>query len=152
MATPVDPPYDQSAPLRGSSDNVLDPKGRLTIPARFRDRVIKDNRVVLSVGFMSRLAIYHPDTWNSENARMNRLLPDPAFELVSNASTTECEVDAQFRVRIPVKLRGDCNLANDEVTVVGNGMHIMVWDSKEWEDFSARVRHAMATRKFSPET
>jgi MraZ protein len=118
----------------------LDPKGRLIIPAPFRE-ILNSNysiKIYLTNAlFDSCLHIFPQEEWNKLQEKV-RPLPktDEAVRLFMRrviASAQECEIDKQGRVLIPSSLREDAKL-NIEVAVVGQIDRIDLWDRKEWDN------------------
>ncbi len=139
---------------QGMSEHILDSKGRLTLPSLHREKLVKDGLVVLSIGFRNALAIWHPDVWDSRTEkgaeRPAEERPNYASRLLANATRFPAECDAQGRVRISVELREWCRLQGRDVTVVGNGDHVLVWDTARWKDFFSRELMRMETSDGPP--
>ena len=117
---------------------TLDPKGRIIIPAPFRE-IISSNYspilVFVNDAFDNCLNAFPAEEWNRHIEKV-RALPR-SKEAVSYymkrvvGSATECEMDKQGRVLIPSSLREDAGL-NSEVVIVGQIDRISIWDKKEW--------------------
>ena len=43
-------------------------------------------------------------------------------------------LDSKIRVTLPATQRKELSLKRD-VTIVGNGDHIEIWDTKKWDDY-----------------
>lgn len=110
--------------FQGEYINLIDPKGRASIPSRLREtlnRVYGDDRLVVTKNSDGGLTAYPLSRWPQlvENVKsqpagrnktsMIRLLVSPALE---------CTFDKQGRIQIPLSLRNHANLTK-EIVVVG---------------------------------
>ena len=136
--------------FEGMSEHFLDPKGRLTLPAQYRDHLIHDQTVILSVGFMGALAIWHPQMWEVKKSRPVEEHPRYGTRVVNNAVRFMTPVDAQARVRISVEFRKWCQLPGREVIVTGNDDHVLVWDRNRWNEFFHKELERMVKEESPP--
>lgn len=118
---------------------TLDPKGRLIIPAPFRE-IISSNYnpklYMVNAAFDNCLHIYPQEEWQKLEDKV-RLLPsmDDAVKYFKRkviASAQEVELDKQGRVLVPASLREDAGLHSD-IAIVGQIDRIDLWDRKEWD-------------------
>ena len=122
--------------FRGSSLHNLDPKGRLIIPARFRD-VLKQSSVEgLVVSKMDgALFCYTFEEWHKIEERILNLAEKSEnmrrFRRVFVGGAFECLLDKQGRILIPPCLRQYSGL-NKEVVLVGVLDHFEIWASDSW--------------------
>ena len=100
----------------GAYSHTIDAKGRLIIPAKFREGL--GERFVVSKGFDGCLQAYDPESWK-----------DIARFFLGGA--VEAEIDKQGRILIPATLRQYAGLEKD-VTLVGSGSKVEIWDSAKW--------------------
>jgi MraZ protein len=132
----------------GSVEHALDDKGRLVVPARFRER--------LGAGFFLTiaepepcLAMYPAVSWAEFCARLEAApIKDARYRrLVRHifANTEEATCDAQGRLAIPPHLRGYAEIKRDVVTV-GSLTRVEVWAKEKYpgrvqdgDDFAAFV-------------
>lgn len=125
--------------FRGASTLNLDAKGRLAIPAKFRDLLAGrvDGRVVLTVNNTRErcLWLYPLDRWEEVEEKVVAL---PSFD--PNAQSlkrfligyaTDCELDAAGRVRISAPLREFAGLEK-RVVLIGQGNKFEIWDESRW--------------------
>ncbi|MCA1832741.1 MAG: division/cell wall cluster transcriptional repressor MraZ [Actinobacteria bacterium] len=116
----------------GEFEHSLDEKGRIILPSKFRGRL---EQLVISRGMNARcVAIYPPDEFQSISERLTQAggkAREVARFIYSGAS--EEEPDKQGRVGIPEPLRRYAGLQR-EVTVIGVGNHIEIWDRTVWAD------------------
>jgi MraZ protein len=120
----------------GRFDHAIDEKGRVSIPARFREVLQRegDDRLFITNFFYSRercLELYPPKEWDAfvgKIAQKGRF--DPAlqkFETFYIAGAQEVPVDRQGRILIPAKLREWAGLER-EVTFSARRDNFQLWD------------------------
>ncbi|MFA4918894.1 MAG: division/cell wall cluster transcriptional repressor MraZ [Thermodesulfovibrionales bacterium] len=118
---------------------TIDPKGRIIIPAPFRE-IISSNYstklYVTNAPFDKCLYIYPMEEW-SRHLEKIRTKPrsDEAIRYYLRrviASAVEIEMDKQGRILIPASLREDANL-NANVVMAGQIEKIELWDRNEWD-------------------
>jgi MraZ protein len=119
----------------GSVEHALDEKGRLIVPARFRERL--GAGFVLTIGLPDPcLALYPAVTWAAVCARLEEApRKDERFRrLVRHlfAHTEEVACDAQGRLLIPAALRAYAGIERDVVSV-GALTRVEVWAAQRWE-------------------
>jgi MraZ protein len=117
---------------------TVDPKGRIIIPAPFRE-IISANYspklYVVNAAFDRCLHLYPQEEWNRLEERV-RAMPkmDEAVKFFMRkviASAVEIELDKQGRALIPAAHREDSGI-NGEIVIVGQIDKIELWDRKEW--------------------
>lgn len=121
----------------GEHQHVIDSKGRLIIPSRFREGL--GEVFILTKGLDRCLFAYPLQEWKVLEQKM-RSLPFTrgdirAFVRFFFAGATECEIDKQGRVLIPANLREYARL-NKEVVVIGVSSRVEIWAREEWERYS----------------
>lgn len=131
--------------FRSRSEHTLDEKGRLNIPARFREVLQKAYTENLMVTNWQRsLKAYPVSEWQkledkllSQDASKAGLSSDFVRYVISGV--VECPVDRQGRIQLPNTLRAEFGLNKD---VVLNGMldHFEIWDKGAWQDETRRTR------------
>lgn len=118
---------------------TLDQKGRVIIPAPFRE-ILSSNytsKLIFANDVFDRcLNAYPVDEWNILMEKI-KAMPQTLdavryFMRRVIGSAVECEIDKQGRVLIPSALRIDGGL-NSEVTLLGQGNRIEIWDKDELE-------------------
>lgn len=117
----------------GRFEHNLDSKGRLALPARYRDRLAEG--VVVTRGFDPCLLIYPMTAWEPLAERVSALsISDPDVRRLRRmlfAEATDLQLDRQGRILIPSELREYAGIEREGVVV---GMHtfIEVWNPDEW--------------------
>jgi len=131
--------------FRGRSNHNLDDKGRLAIPARFRevlDRKGNDCLVVTSKGRC--LWAFAKEDWQVlEDKAANLPLFDEAgiaFLRGFISSAVECQLK-NGRITLPPSLRADAGLQK-EVVLAGQLKKFEIWDKERWDEEFERVKEA----------
>lgn len=122
----------------GQYTHSIDEKGRVSLPARFRDGEAGQS-FVATRGLGSCLFLYPLVEWDRVLARFDRQKAriDPEQRrhfLQLMRHTVETTVDAQGRILLPSALAKLAGIS-DEVTFVGAGDVIEMWDPKRYEEF-----------------
>jgi MraZ protein len=130
--------------FRGANALSLDAKGRLTIPARYRDLLQSScqGRLVVTVDHGPCLLLYPQPHWDvlekqlsgfpnvdQRTRRMQRLLIGHA---------TECEMDGQGRILLPPTLREFAGL-DKRVMLIGQVNKFELWDEQAWGEQCRRL-------------
>jgi MraZ protein len=126
--------------LIGQYTHELDPKKRLTLPAKWRKDLGK--KVVITNGLDGSLFIFSEGEWseiakklssggfgNADSRSFNRVMLAHAFEL---------DIDNAGRILIPDPLKASAHL---EAKVVLAGMYsrIEIWDENAWKKYSVKA-------------
>lgn len=129
----------------GTHNPRLDEKGRLFLPAKFRDRLASG--LVVTRGQERCLYVFPMDEFMKVAEQMreapttSRAARDYMRVFLSGASD---EVpDKQGRVTIPANLRTYAGLDRD-CTVIGAGARVEVWDSAAWTSYLESTEQAYA--------
>jgi len=129
----------------GEYSHTISGKGRLIVPVRFRERLGEE--FVVTKGLDGCLCAYAQSDWDRFEEKISELhLTDPKARNFSRqflGGATLCETDAQGRILIPQKLRDYAGLTKD-VTLVGVGTRVEIWDSATWEKVSDMDADEMA--------
>jgi len=129
----------------GTHTPRLDDKGRLFLPAKFRDRLAEG--LVITKGQERCLYVYdlaefeRVATAMQQGPTSSKAVRDYVRVFLSGASD---EVpDKQGRVTVPPPLRAYAGLER-ECTVIGAGSRVEVWDTPAWESYLGRTEAAFA--------
>jgi MraZ protein len=122
--------------FRGSSSHTLDDKGRLIIPARFKDMVRAGGGDVVMITRMDKsLFAYSLNEWGKIEDRIMALAEKSdsmrRFRRVFVGGAHECPIDKQGRVLIPPALREYAELEK-EVVLAGVLEHFEIWSQQNW--------------------
>ncbi|MBU0990506.1 MAG: division/cell wall cluster transcriptional repressor MraZ [Proteobacteria bacterium] len=131
--------------FRGRSKHTLDEKGRLAIPARFREVLDQRNDDCLVVTSKDNClwAFARHDWQVLEDKAANLPLFDKAgiaFLRGFISSAVECRVKSG-RITIPPSLREDAGLQKD-VVLAGQLKKFEIWDRERWEEEFEKVKDA----------
>jgi MraZ protein len=117
----------------GEFTHAIDDKGRLTIPAKFREELAYG--AVLTRGYDKYLLLTTADAFKRIVARAETLSPtDPdhrALLRLTFSGASEAVPDRQGRILVPPYLREYAGIA-DECVIVGIGNSIEVWSKDGW--------------------
>jgi MraZ protein len=133
--------------FRGSSFHTIDPKGRLIIPARFRDVLRAGGGNGLMISRMdSCLVAYTFDEWHKIESRILALAEKSEnmrrFRRVFVGGAFECSCDKQDRILIPPMLRQYAGLEKD-IVLVGVLDHFEIWSRQNWDSENAHMEDDM---------
>lgn len=121
----------------GSHHHNLDTKGRLAIPARFRDELA--DGLVLTRGFDACIALYPLAAWETLAGRINELSIADAdvrqFRRMVFAEAVDVQLDSQGRILIPAPLRAFAGIER-EVVVIGVHSSVEIWSPARWSSIS----------------
>ena len=129
----------------GTHNPRLDDKGRLFLPAKFRDRLASG--LVVTRGQERCLYVFPMDEFMKVAEQMreapttSRAARDYMRVFLSGASDEL--PDKQGRVTIPANLRTYAGLERD-CTVIGAGARVEVWDSAAWTSYLESTEQAYA--------
>jgi len=129
--------------FRGVNNLNLDAKGRMAIPARYRDRLLEScgGRLIFTIDVDRCLLLYPLTEWEQiEKALMSRPNMNPQVRRLQRlivGHATDVEIDGQGRVLVPPTLREYAELQKHAV-LVGQGNKFELWDEDVW----ARQRDA----------
>jgi MraZ protein len=129
----------------GTHSPRLDDKGRLILPAKFRDELAEG--LVITKG-QERCLFVFPMAEFTQIAEQLRAAPMThkaarAYSRVFFASASDEVPDKQGRITIPPHLREYAGLSRDCV-VIGASTRVEIWDSQAWETYLAESEEAFA--------
>ncbi len=123
----------------GEYQHSIDDKGRLIIPAKFREGL--GASFVITRGLDNCLFVYPMDEWKALEEKLKSLpftkADARAFTRFFFSGATECEWDKQGRVNIPPNLREHARLQK-ECVVIGVSNRVEIWSKETWEAYFAQ--------------
>jgi MraZ protein len=125
--------------FRGGPVLTLDGKGRLTVPARYRDVLMatEQGQMVVSKNPDGCLSLYPLSVWEHFEAQVLALPVEfEAWRRLYVGSATEVDIDGGSRVLVPPELRAWAGLER-EVKFMGVGRYFELWDTTRYEEREA---------------
>ncbi|MEK4511867.1 MULTISPECIES: division/cell wall cluster transcriptional repressor MraZ [Paenibacillus] len=120
----------------GEFQHSIDDKGRVIIPAKFRD--LLGSSFVVTRGLDKCLFVYPLQEWEVLEQKLKALplmkSDARAFTRFFFSGATECEWDKQGRVNLPGSLRDYAKLEKDCV-VLGVSNRVEIWSRDTWEQY-----------------
>ncbi len=138
--------------LTGSYNRNLDAKGRLSLPPAFRKELGEQVRVIYAPEKeVDAVYVFTEDTFKAweDSVFAAKGGYDPTNEEHRsvmewlNGEAIPLEIDSASRISLPEECRADANL-DREVTVVGNGDRLMIWNRATHEARRANARKVVA--------
>jgi MraZ protein len=125
--------------FRGRYQHTVDPKGRLSIPARFRDALAEYGGTLIVVPNENALEVFPLAEFERLEAKINeQSIFDPEVRKLGRlyiSRAKEVALDAVGRVLLPPDSRQQAGLTKD-VTLVGLGRrYFEVWDRPRFEEY-----------------
>ena len=125
--------------FRGINPINLDAKGRVALPAKYRDRVTDrcDGHMVLTVHPFDRCLLLYPLTdWEVIEAQVNALPNSTSrqarrLQHLMVGYATELDLDAANRLLLPAMHRDHAEL-DKRLILVGQGQKFEVWSEARW--------------------
>ncbi|WP_144393703.1 division/cell wall cluster transcriptional repressor MraZ [Pleionea sediminis] len=143
--------------FRGATSINLDAKGRIAIPARYRDRLsdICNGRMVVTKNPYEldtpNLLLFPLHNWEDFEEQV-RALPSSKkayrlFKRVTIGSAKEVDVDGNGRLLLPAELREFAGLSKS-LMLVGQGETFQIWDETQWKAQEAEDLSLLADDDF----
>ena len=124
----------------GEFRHVLDDKGRLAIPMKFREAFKKG--AVVTRGLDQCLFVFPMEEWRKLAERLASLplsqQDSRAFARLMLAGAMDVELDKQGRMVVPEYLRTYAKVAKDAV-VTGLYNRLEIWDAAAWEAYQTQT-------------
>ena len=159
----------------GEHAATMDDKGRVAVPAKFRDalkkhyqRVAKEDEgtgesegdpLAVTLSMMDEcLTVYAPFEWERIKLDLRAL---PTFDRQAyNIRHTllgyaeDCGMDRNGRILVPLRLRKRAGLGEDRVnvTMVGQDLKFEIWRQDLWEGKQASLEEGIKTLKEDPKS
>ena len=126
--------------FRGRYQHTIDPKGRLSVPAKYRNVLAESPGTTLILVPNGEALEVHPlEEWERIESRINeKSMFDADIKRIGRlyiSRAKEAELDAAGRILLPPDSREPCGLVK-EVTLVGAGRrYFEIWDRKRFEEY-----------------
>ena len=122
--------------LMGEYHHNIDEKGRLTLPAKFREEL--GENFIITRGLDKCLFVYSMSEWDKISKQLNSLpftkQDARSFMRFIYSGATATEFDKQGRINITSPLITYANLKK-ECVIIGVGDRLEIWSSDKWNDF-----------------
>lgn len=124
--------------FRGPTQLSLDSKGRLAIPAKYRDELFAScgGRIIVTADPSRCLLVYPQPAWEPIEKKLNSFSSfNPQIRslqrlIVGNAC--DVEMDSSGRILISAPLRQFSGLQK-EAMLIGQGDKFELWDKEKWD-------------------
>jgi len=120
----------------GEYQHSLDEKGRITVPAKFREGL--GERCVVTRGLDQCLFLYPLAEWRAVEEKLRKLPMTQrdarAFTRFFFSGATDVELDKQGRIMLPANLREYAKLVKD-VVIIGVSTRVELWAKEVWEEY-----------------
>lgn len=127
----------------GEYQHSMDEKGRLIVPAKFREGL--GEKFVITRGLDNCLFVYPMEQWKVLEEKIKELptshADTRAFVRMFFSGAVEAELDKQGRVVIPVHLREHARIERD-LYVIGVSTKVEIWAKETWEDYSSQAQQS----------
>ena len=125
--------------FRGINNIAVDAKGRMAMPARYRERLLEacGGRLIVTVDQDHCLLVYPLPEWEIIETKLNEL---PSLNKTARllqrlliGHATELEMDAQGRILLPAMLRDFAGITKKAI-LIGQGKKLEIWDEDTWTE------------------
>jgi MraZ protein len=132
----------------GTYEHALDAKGRVILPAKFREQL--EEGAFMAKSLDGCLALYTAEEFEKvaldmqEKARRGAVERNAVRSFAAGA--TEATPDRQGRITIPAHLRTFAGLER-EVVVTGALSRIEIWDAARWHDVDTEAERSLTSAR-----
>ncbi|MBO8159313.1 division/cell wall cluster transcriptional repressor MraZ [Thermosyntropha sp.] len=124
----------------GEYQHSLDAKGRITIPAKFRDGL--GNKFIATKGLDNCIFLYPLNEWHLIEEKLRQLpltrADVRAFVRFFFSGASELEIDKQGRTVLPLNLRDYAQIEKD-IVIIGVGSRIEIWSVDNWKEYNDKA-------------
>ena len=129
----------------GEYHHTIDEKGRIIIPAKFREML--GEKFIVTRGIENCLFVYPNDEWQKIVTKLESLpftkRDARQFVRFFLSGATIAEFDKQGRVNLTTPLIDYAKLQKDCV-VIGTGSRLEIWSSEDWNSFFESAKDNMS--------
>ena len=130
----------------GEYKHSIDAKGRIILPADFREE-LTDN-FVITKSLDNCLFLYTAEEWDKLSTKLRQLplakAEARAFVRFFFAGARQAECDRQGRFLVPANLRAHAKLQKD-VVLIGISNRIEVWSKAEWDRYNEEITPSVSS-------
>ncbi|MGE8317529.1 MAG: division/cell wall cluster transcriptional repressor MraZ [Comamonas sp.] len=126
--------------FQGASSISLDAKGRLSIPTRHRDVLLKNGgQLTITRHPHGCLMVFPRDEWTVFSARVAQLpISAQWHKRLFLGNAMDVEMDATGRILVSPELRAAAHITKDAM-LMGMGSHFELWDKATYEEKEAEA-------------
>jgi MraZ protein len=124
--------------FRGINSATLDSKGRMALPARFRELITlgADGKTVVTIDMREQCLLLYPlPEWEVVQRKLESLANVGArarlLQRLLIGHATDLDLDAQGRILLPAMLREFGNFEK-KLVLVGQGNKVEIWSADHW--------------------
>lgn len=121
----------------GEARHNVDDKGRLILPAKFREDL--GLNFVMTKGLDNCIFLFPQEEWSVMEEKLKSLPMTSrdarAFVRYFFSGAAEGELDKQGRIRIPQNLVEYAKL-DKQTVIIGVGTRLEIWDQSLWDDYN----------------
>jgi len=140
--------------FRGVNQINLDAKGRMAIPARYREKITTccDGQLVATIDTEERCLLLYPlEEWEVIQEKIESLSSfNPASRRIQRlliGHATDLDMDGNGRLLLPAPLREYAEL-DKKIVLLGQGQKFEIWSESRWlatrEEYLQEVEGGMA--------
>lgn len=124
--------------LMGSYQHNIDPKGRVIMPAKFREEL--GEVFYATKGTDESIAVLSKEAWEEMGKKICSLPSAQTKDLKRFVFSSAAELmpDKQGRILIPPILRDYAHLDKD-VMIIGTGSRVEIWDFDRWNKYNEAI-------------
>lgn len=135
--------------FRGRYQHTIDPKGRLSVPAKFRDALAQFGESLVVVPNEHSLEIHPLEEWQRIEEKLNaQSMFAPEVRQLSRlyiSRAKDVALDGAGRILLPPDTRKQAGLDKD-VTILGGGRRMFeVWDRARFDEYERTQGDALPT-------
>lgn len=123
----------------GTYDHSIDAKGRVIVPAKFREEL--GDSFVVTLGLDGCLFVYPQEDWEDFVKQLRELPGSKEARKLQRyfmAGAASCELDKQGRTLIPANLREKAGLEKD-IVFVGVMGKVEIWSKERWAEMMTLI-------------
>jgi len=133
--------------FKGSFFNIMDNKGRVSIPVRYREILQeRQDRQLILTNWDGYILAFPQSEWVKVEAKLGELAlfrkDYRAFQRFLISGVEECPLDRQGRILIPQSLRDYAKLGR-ELAIVGVVRNFEIWDRVNYENHRKQLEESI---------
>src|SRR3989344_6515 len=129
--------------LLGEYQHNLDSKGRVAIPAKFKDKL--GGGAIITRGLDNCLFVFAGKEWENLAGKLVALplaqSNSRAFSRLMLAGAMDATLDSQGRILIPDYLRQYAGLKK-QIVITGLYNRVEIWDAERWQKYKKKKESA----------